>query len=436
MVEQGLRPIQRISRRGLMASGMFAGLFAAAGKPVSAGTGGTLRLALPGADAADSWDPRSHNGLFMQVAAQGAVFDCLTEVAASGELRGELAESWECSSDATRWQFKLRHDVVFHDGRALTSADVAASLLVHRGGALAGFIVDQIAHIATPRADVVDITLHAPHVDFPFLLAAPQLIIAPGGDFSAGVGTGLYHVVDFQPGRSAALRRVPQHYKDGQAGWFAEVMLTAATPDVALRGLRAGDFDAIGDLDEATAAEAAQDHRLALAVTRGNRKLVIPLAARDALAARGVDRAGYAGSLGMISGDHPLGPAQVSLPASVDFDPDLAMPALAPPQLFSGGLTEDWAFSLAAQTGGPLAALGADPAFANLLQAARAEGDSVRRAQIYTRLQHMAETEGAALWPAALPYIDAHSRRLSHAQALGTLAPLDSARIAERWSFA
>ena len=49
----------------------------------------------------DSWDGRTHSDTFMISAGQGAVFDTLTENAADGSLRGELATDWEASPDAS-----------------------------------------------------------------------------------------------------------------------------------------------------------------------------------------------------------------------------------------------------------------------------------------------------------------------------------------------
>ncbi len=42
--------------------------------------------------------------------------------------RGHLAASWTASPDGKTWTFRLRDDVVFHDGRKLTAKDVAYSI--------------------------------------------------------------------------------------------------------------------------------------------------------------------------------------------------------------------------------------------------------------------------------------------------------------------
>ena len=99
-----------ISRRGLLKTGVAAGVLGLTGMPLQAQQkrGGKLTAGLSGANTSDSWDSRTHSDIFMLASAHGTVFDCLTEVAADGSLQGELAESWEASADAKTWTFNLR----------------------------------------------------------------------------------------------------------------------------------------------------------------------------------------------------------------------------------------------------------------------------------------------------------------------------------------
>jgi len=43
------------------------------------------------------------------------------------QIVGDLAQSWEVSADRQTYTFKLRPNVLFHDGSRLTSADIKAS---------------------------------------------------------------------------------------------------------------------------------------------------------------------------------------------------------------------------------------------------------------------------------------------------------------------
>ena len=55
------------------------------------------------------------------------VFEPLVTMDANLEAVGILAESWSVSDDGLAWTFNLRRGVTFHDGQAMTSADVLAS---------------------------------------------------------------------------------------------------------------------------------------------------------------------------------------------------------------------------------------------------------------------------------------------------------------------
>ncbi|WP_299026519.1 ABC transporter substrate-binding protein [uncultured Sulfitobacter sp.] len=235
-----------LDRRALFASGAAAALLAAAG--VSAGPlpqrGGRLRLALSGASRSDDWV--QGDGLFMQVARVGLVFETLTEVAADGTLRGALATGWTSSDDATVWTFDLRSGVSFHDGADLTSADVVHSL-------------SGIGAVRALSPSRFQITLDSPDAELPFTLAHPSHIIRPAHLAKGDIGTGLYRVERFAAGQQLLTMRVASHWKDGHAGWFDAVELVSipssdvrvqAVAEYLVDGADVVDASALGGFDD------------------------------------------------------------------------------------------------------------------------------------------------------------------------------------------
>lgn len=53
------------------------------------------------------------------------VFDGLTDLDETGRLSPALATEWDVSEDGMQYEFKLREDVLWHDGAPFTAADVA-----------------------------------------------------------------------------------------------------------------------------------------------------------------------------------------------------------------------------------------------------------------------------------------------------------------------
>ncbi|MEY8803203.1 ABC transporter substrate-binding protein [Leisingera sp. XS_AS12] len=222
----------RIDRRALFTSGAAAALLAAAGGSVDAApkAGGTLRLAVP------------REGGLLEQAARGAVYDSLTEIGPDGLLRGELATAWQSAPDARSWTFELRQGVAFHDGRALSADDAAASL---RGQGIAGAELQDATALGSHRL-LVELAEPNPHL--PYLLAAADQVIAPGGDLPAALGavpgTGCYRVERVQEGRHFRASKVADHYKAGTAGW-ADAVEIIVIPDAKVRAeaLREGYVD-------------------------------------------------------------------------------------------------------------------------------------------------------------------------------------------------
>jgi ABC-type transport system substrate-binding protein len=229
--------MKRMDRRALFSSGVAAALLAASGVSAMPEAGGRLRAALSGASRADGWDVVG--GLFSQ-AAHASVFEGLTEIAADGTVRGEIAERWHSDAEGRDWCFHLRK-TVFHDGLPLDQADVAMAF-----GAFGTVAFD---------GATLSLSLDEPDQNLPYRLAAPEHLVRPADAArrAAGVGSGLYRVRKFDAGRHFIAERVARHWRDGQAGWFDEVeFVHFDDAGVRLQALREGLVD-VADVDDQTA---------------------------------------------------------------------------------------------------------------------------------------------------------------------------------------
>lgn len=476
-----------ISRRRLFHSGVAAAVLMATGVAVEARPrGGTLRAGLSGAWSTDSWDGRTHAGAFMIAAAHGAVFDTLTEVAADGSLRGELATGWEATDSARQWIFNLRRGVKFHNGAAFRADDVIASILLHKGTQSgAAPIANAISRIDRLSDHQVRFVLNEGNADFPYLMSDYHLIIYPHAHLAdamqKGIGTGLYRVDRFQPGERMTALRVNGHYRDGQAGYFDRIEFYGMN-DVAAQSeaLAAGRID-VADL--------AADGADRIVQVQGNRHIsfAMPTNAQpfDNINVRralkfGIDRQAVLdqvlGGHGVLAGDSPIGPGNPYFnPAlgAVPYDPDRARWHLAQAGLpgltldlsgglaarvyaasagaagialqptpgagfalrdWSGRVTEDWMFSAGYLSSAPWNDSGwADQRFDTLLLAARSELDSDRRRDLYHEMQAILRDDGGAVIPVFADWRHGVSARIATPQTVGNLWHLDNARFAERW---
>lgn len=310
--------------------------------------GGKLRLGLAGANTSDSWDGRTHSDSFMIMMAHGAVFDCLTEVGADGALKGELAESWEASADAKTWTFKLRKGVTFHNGKAFGADDVIASLKMHTAeGAKSAAkpIVEAITGMDKINDSEVKFTLKAGNADFPFLLSDYHIIMYPAGGadeaIAKGIGTGLYSVVSFDPGVRCTLKRVANHYKGDDAGFFDEIEAIAINDSSARQNaIMTGQVDAINRVDFKTEALMKVNPNVNIFEVTGNQHYTFPMltnvAPFDDMKVRqalkyAVNRQELVDKVllghGQVANDHPIGPASPYYAGDLEqnsYDPEKA----------------------------------------------------------------------------------------------------------------
>jgi peptide/nickel transport system substrate-binding protein len=115
---------------------------------------------------------------------------------------GDLADSWTISDDKLTWTFKLHPGVKFHDGRALSAADVVYWFNHIRDPKTVATLLsdfEPIASVDAPDPATVVLKLKRPYGVLPAVLATPvwaAIVPANAGDLAAHpVGTGPFEFV-------------------------------------------------------------------------------------------------------------------------------------------------------------------------------------------------------------------------------------------------
>ncbi|MFG6595060.1 ABC transporter substrate-binding protein [Sulfitobacter sp. 1A13368] len=214
--------------------------------------GGTLRVGFTQGSTSDSLDPATFNNDFM-FASGYAVFNTLTEIAPDGTAQPDLAESFEASSDAATWTFRLRDNAQFSDGKTATANDVIASIRHHMGPESKSGIKPLLEQITDIRADgdkVVIFELAAGNADFPFIFNDYHLGIRQDTgdgtiDPNSRIGTGGYVIDVFEPGVRVELSRRDDYWKEGRAHFDKVVILKVGDPAARMNALMTGEVDLI-----------------------------------------------------------------------------------------------------------------------------------------------------------------------------------------------
>ncbi|MBS0243135.1 MAG: peptide ABC transporter substrate-binding protein [Proteobacteria bacterium] len=166
---------------------------------------------------------------------------------ATGELRGELAESWEKDGDKT-WQIKLRTGATFHDGKPVDAEAVKKSFeSIANEKSSAYFrarVLSLLDRIETPDPRTVRFLMRQPCVTWPQLLASPHMpIISPASTEASPQGAGPYRITAMERGTSVELEAFDGYYRPGRPR--TKKLKFVAYQDEALRvaALEAGDVD-------------------------------------------------------------------------------------------------------------------------------------------------------------------------------------------------
>ena len=190
------------------------------------------------------------------------IYEGLTAVDAGLQVVPALAQSWTVSSDGTTYHFVLRQGAVFHSGRAVTAADVAASIARVRDARTGSPYASRFTAVTAVEPDgdgALTITLSEPSA--PFLAQLATLAIVPPEAVATlarqPVGTGPFVFRQWVPDTFIALDRNPRYWAAGLpklAGLKFDIVPEAATRQLGVAG---GTYRMVPALDAASAAALA-----------------------------------------------------------------------------------------------------------------------------------------------------------------------------------
>jgi peptide/nickel transport system substrate-binding protein len=196
----------------------------------------------------------------------------LTAFDRTGELRGELAKSWEIDADGA-WVFHLRDDVVFHNGEKVTADDVRWTIEQIAAAKSTAYMRAQFQlfeRVETPDPHTVRIVTRQRIATVPSWFANYNMSICwHGSDLRSPVGCGPFRLGAMERGSSITLTASPNYYKPGLPK--LKGILFTAYPDENLRlaALHAGDVDMIEYVPWSGMAGVEADPRLRLEEVQG-----------------------------------------------------------------------------------------------------------------------------------------------------------------------
>jgi peptide/nickel transport system substrate-binding protein len=237
---------------------LFAALTAVMVMPLDAqrATGGTLRV---GMDTPVNLDPATGSN-DPEVLFNRTIYDYLIETRPDSTLGPNLATDWEISDDGLTYTIQLVEGVQFHDGSALTAADVVFTFnRLQEIGSPAAALMGEFQVEADGDYTVV-FTLPEVNADFLYGVASrfapiipdgtgnPNEIDADGG-FSNFNGSGPFVLSEYSAGERAVFVGNENYWIDGQPVLESVEYIFIDDPLAQIDALRSGVVDFIFKLD-------------------------------------------------------------------------------------------------------------------------------------------------------------------------------------------
>ena len=175
------------------------------------------------------------------------VFEGLMLYNEKGEMIPGLAESVSISPDGLTYTFRLRKEVLFHNGKPFTGADVLYTynnLTGMSGEKAVSSKFSLVKEISAPDAYTFVVTLTNASAAFLSLTSIPILPEGYADQATHPVGTGPYRFVEYTPGQRVVLERNDAYYEKDRMPKIKRAEIYVMTDESAIvSALRSGQLD-------------------------------------------------------------------------------------------------------------------------------------------------------------------------------------------------
>ena len=176
-----------------------------------------------------------------------------------------LAESWKLADDGKSLTLNLRKNAVFHDGKPITSEDVAFSIMAIKANHPFTTMFEPVEKVDTPDPYTAIIRLSRPHPAIVLAMSPALCPIMPKHIYGDGqnlknnprnsqnvVGSGPFKLVQHEPGQRIVMERFDKFFLEGKP--YLDKVIFSINPDASslVLGLERGDIQMFPFLSTST----------------------------------------------------------------------------------------------------------------------------------------------------------------------------------------
>ncbi|CAB3897343.1 Heme-binding protein A [Achromobacter anxifer] len=230
--------------------------------------------------------PRHLNGAVQSGTAtalpSSQLFASLLRYDADWKPQPYLAESWELAPDGKSLTLHLRKDALFHDGKPVTSADVAFSVMAVKKNHPFQTMLAPVEAVDTPDPYTVVLRMSKPHPAILLALSPALMPVLPKHIYDDGqdlknhprnsadvVGSGPFKFKEFKPGQEIVLEKFDKFFLPGKP--YLDRIVVKINPDATnlLIGLERGDIGVLPFMTEPTILRRAKDNPAIVMTSKG-----------------------------------------------------------------------------------------------------------------------------------------------------------------------